>query len=113
MMPREISADTDKACLKGEILTIVEIKKRFSLAMTINNTEIMEILFKADHPVTIREIKERMKTETKMAALGAKMRKLFKEKLVVRFYLSGRRFGYLLSEKGLHNYKTAKNIDKT
>jgi hypothetical protein len=108
-MPRDVSKDRDRAYFKGEILTVEELRKRFSLAVTINNADIIEMLLKADHPLTTKEMSEVLGL-LKSAPLNVRMRKLFKEKLVVRFHLGANCFGYLLSEKGFENYKKTKEL---
>jgi predicted transcriptional regulator len=108
-MGREVSKDTEKAYLKGEILTVEELKKRFSLAITINNADIVKILLETDYPLTAKEIGEKLGVK-KSEPVYRRMRRLFKDKLVVRFHLGGNRYGYLLSEKGWRNYQKAKTI---
>jgi len=108
-MPRGISPDADKAFLQGQIFTVEELKNRFSLAITINNAEIIDVLLEADRPLMAKEIAEKLKIK-KADVINNRMKKLFKDKLVVRFYLGGHHYAYLLSEKGWENHKQAKKF---
>lgn len=48
----------------------------------------------------------------KAEPINCRMRKLFKDKLAVRFYLGANHFAYLLSERGWQKYQEAQKIEK-
>lgn len=101
-----------KAYIKGEILTVEELKKRYSLALAINNQEVFKVLLNAEKPLKSTEILKGLgMSGLKTQSINSLMRKLFSARLVVRFYVNGHSFGYLLSEEGYHNLKKAEGLD--
>jgi predicted transcriptional regulator len=113
-MTREVSQGTEKAYFKGQVLTVEELKKRFSLAVTINNEDIIKILLNAEQPLITKDIAEALKLEErKSEPISRSLRKLFKDGLMVRFDLGAHRLSYLLSEKGFKNYQEAQKVPKT
>ena len=110
-MTRRTSEDNDKAYLNGEVITVLELKKRFSLAITLNNNEIFKSLSNAKKPISTKDLLKEigMVHSTQFNAI---MKKLFDNGLVVRFW-AGRGFLYLLTEKGYHNYLKAKKVIDT
>ena len=108
----KVSNMNEKAFIKGEIVTVKEVHERFSLAITLNNIEIVEILFNTDRPLTNNDIQRRVeeKYKTPTQQINSFTKKLFDDKLLVKVRAERGRNAYLLSEKGYHKYKKAVKV---
>ena len=107
-MGRRGSEASEKGYLKGNLLTVEELKQRYSFALTINNHDIFSFLLEVEAPATTKDLLKKLGIR-KAEPLNARMRRLFNDGLVVRFWL-GKGFGYLLSEKGYNAYQKVKTI---
>lgn len=106
-MPKRASEGKEIGYLKGKFLTVAQLKDKYFIALTINNYEIMETLFKAEKPLSLKDVATELKIYSnryKRGLLQRILRKLFLAGLVVRYQGRGKLF-YVLSKKGAGTFK--------
>ena len=113
---QNVSEDKEEAYLKGQYVTVASVKETYSLALTINNDEIVKILYETDRPLGIKTIAKLMNpkyTTQQQEQLRLQMRKLFVNKLLVKFRGNKTdRWCYLLSRKGAVRYQEMLKLPK-
>lgn len=105
--------DTDEVFLKGSKLTVEEIRKRFNIAIAINNSEVVKILYDTDRPLSAIEIATILNHDKKdvpeslLKNVKSSLKKLNKNYLLATFSSEGRTVKYLLK------YETALSYQKS
>lgn len=90
--------------LNGERLTADEIKKRFHIALSMNNDDIMRALYEAKQPLTLKEILgENFSVSTRSDACK-RIKRMRAESLIFQFGEAKKRF-YVLTVKGANAYE--------
>jgi len=112
---RLTSNNDEEAYLGGKFYKIDELGERYSLALAINNNKVMKILAETKKPLSTKELTEKLglSNDNSLSKVRVRMKKLFEEKLVVRFKLYPRGMAYLLSRKGFEKFKACLSVNES